>query len=113
MASIRKRKDSYQIRVSAGYDSQGNQIVETATFRPDPARTEKQNQKALEKFVFEFEEKVKSGKYLDGEKLTFQAFAERWLSEYAVHHLEPSTLQIYTYILLAFIYLAIGNLKLS
>ena len=113
MASIRKRKDSYQITVSNGLASQGKQILATATFRPDPARTEKQNQKALEKFVFEFEEKVKSGKYLDGEKLTFQAFAERWLSEYAVHHLEPSTLQIYTYLLEAHIFPAIGHLKLS
>ena len=74
MASIRKRGNTYQITVSNGRDSFGKQIIETATFTPDPERTEKQNQKALEKFIFEFEEKVKSGKYLQGEKLTFQDF---------------------------------------
>lgn len=34
---------------------------------PDPGKTEKQNQKALERFAVEFEAKVKAGKYLDGE----------------------------------------------
>ena len=82
MASIRKRGNSYQITVSNGRRIDGSQIVETATFTPDPKRTEKQNQKALEKFVFEFEEKVKSGKFLDGEKITFQAFSDTWLSDY-------------------------------
>ena len=86
MASIRKRGNSYQITVSNGRRIDGSQIVETATFTPDPKRTEKQNQKALEKFVFEFEEKVKSGKFLDGEKITFQAFSDTWLSDYALQH---------------------------
>lgn len=113
MASIRKRKDSYQITVSNGRDSAGRQLVETATFRPDPTKTEKQNQKALEKFVFEFEERVKSGKYLDGEKITFQEFSSRWLEEYAAHQLEASTIQLYTYLLNAHIFPAIGHLKLS
>lgn len=45
--------------------------------------TPKQQQKALEKFVFEFEERVKNGKYLKGEKINFQEFTERWLKEYA------------------------------
>ena len=71
MASIQKRNGAYRVTVSNGRRSDGSQIVETATFRPDPNRTEKQNQKALEKFVFEFEEKVRSGKYLTGEKMTY------------------------------------------
>ena len=70
MASIRKRKNTYQITVSKGRDISGKQLVETTTFTPDPAKTEKQNQKVLEKFVFEFEEKVKSGKFMDGKKWT-------------------------------------------
>ena len=94
MASIRKRKNAYQITVSNGRRPDGTQIIETATFTPDPNKTEKQNQKALEKFVFEFEEKVKSGKYLDGEKITFQAFTEIWLSDYAELHLVATTLQL-------------------
>lgn len=113
MASIRKRKSSYQITVSNGRRPDGSQIIETATFTPDPNKTEKQNQKALEKFVFEFEEKVKSGKYLDGEKLTFQAFTEIWFTDYAEQHLEATTLQLYKHLLALHILPAIGNLKLA
>ena len=75
MASIRKRGDSYRVTVSNGRDVSGKQIIETATFAPDPSRTEKQNRKALEIFAFEFEQKVKSGKYLDGEKISFKDFS--------------------------------------
>lgn len=113
MASIRKRGNTYQITVSNGRDSSGRQLVETATFRPDPNRTDKQNQKALEKFVFEFEEKVKSGKYLDGEKITFQEFSDCWMEEYAIHHLEAATIQLYRQMLTIHILPAIGHLKLA
>jgi len=113
MASIRQRKDSYQITVSNGRKPDGTQIVETATFRPDPNKTERQNKKALERFVFEFEEKVKSGMYLDGEKMTFQVFAERWMKEYATTHLEDTTLQLYRHLLDVHIFPVIGHLKLS
>jgi len=49
MASIRKRGKSYQITVSNGRDIHNKQILETATWTPDPNKTEKQNQKALER----------------------------------------------------------------
>ena len=42
MASIRKRGKGYQITVSNGRKPDGTQIVETATFIPDPYKTEKQ-----------------------------------------------------------------------
>ncbi len=113
MASIRKRGNHYQITISNGRDMNGKQIREMATFTPDPARTEKQNQKALEAFAFEFEQKVKSGKYLDGEKITFQGFADTWLSDYAAAHLELTTIDIYKKLLWVHIIPAIGHLKLS
>lgn len=113
MASIRKRKNTYQVTVSNGRDAAGKQIIETATFVPDPQKTEKQNQKALEKFAFEFEEKVKSGKYLDGEKLTFQDFVDLWFNDYANTHLEQATLQLYRHLLNTHIIPEIGHLKLS
>ena len=99
MASIRKRGNSYRITVSNGRDVTGKQILETATFTPDPNRTEKQNQKALEIFALEFKQKVKSGKYLDGEKITFQTFTETWLSDYAEQHLEATTVDVYKILL--------------
>ncbi|MCI8401967.1 MAG: hypothetical protein HFI38_07770 [Lachnospiraceae bacterium] len=113
MASIRKRRNSYQITVSNGRRADGSQIIETATFTPDPARTEKQNQKALEIFALKFEEQVKSGKYPDGEKLTFKDFSDKYLKEYAVQHLEQNTIELYKTLLRLHIVPAIGHLKLS
>ena len=113
MASVRKRGNSYQVTVSNGRKPDGTQIIETATFKPDPIKTEKQNQKALEVFAFEFEQKVLSGKYLDGEKLTFQAFTEIWQTDYAEQHLEASTQQLYKHLLKLHILPVIGNLKIS
>lgn len=113
MANIRKRGKSYQITISNGRDRNGKQIIETATFRPDPARTERQNQKALEKFAIEFEEKVKSGKYLDGEKLTFYAFACTWLNEYAEQHLTAATVEAHRILLEQHVFPVIGSIKLA
>ena len=113
MASITKRGNTYRIRVSNGRDSQGRQLFESTTFTPDPSRTEKQNQKALEIFALKFEEQVKSGKYLDGEKLTFAAFSDKYLNEYVVQHLEQNTIELYKTLLRLHILPAIGHLKLS
>jgi len=113
MASIQKRGKTYRIAVSNGRKPDGTQIIETTTFCPDLNKTEKQNQKALELFVLEFEQKVKSGKYLDGEKLTFQAFHEIWLRDYAEQNLDDTTVATYKRLLNAHILPAIGHLKLS
>ena len=113
MASIQKRGKTYRIAVSNGRKPDGTQIIETTTFCPDPNKTEKQNQKALEIFVLEFEQKVKSGKYLDGEKLTFQAFHEIWLRDYAEQNLDATTVATYKRLLKAHILPVLGHLKLS
>lgn len=113
MASIRKRGNSYQIIVSNGRDIYDNQIFERITWKPDPNKTEKQNQKALERFAMEFEDKVKNGRYLDGEKLTFNDFTARWLSEYAMIQLEPTTIDMYKNLLNVHILPVLGHLKLS
>ena len=113
MASIRKRGKGYQITVSNGRKSDGSQIVETTTFIPDPNKTEKQNQKALEVFAIKFEEQVRNGTYLDGEKVTFAEFSKRYLEEYALQHLDPNTLNQYKTMLRLHINPAIGQLKMA
>lgn len=113
MASIRKRGNSYQITVSNGRDSSGKQILETVTFTPDTTLTPKKQQEALDKFVFDFEQKVKSGKLLKGEKLTLKEYSDYWLKEYAEKNLEKSTLASYKYPIKQQIVPALGHLKLS
>ncbi len=113
MASIRKRGKGYQVTVSNGRDVHDRQILETATWIPDPGKTEKQNQKALERFAMDFEDRVKNGKYLDGEKLTFQEFTKRWMEEYARVQLEPTTAEVYRFLLDVHAIPEIGHLKLA
>jgi integrase len=83
MASIKKIENkkgiAYKISISMGYDLQGKKIVETTTYRPDTSLTLKQQEKAVEKFAMEFEDKIKNGKLFSGEKLSFEEFAEKWL----------------------------------
>lgn len=85
MASVKKLDTkkcvSYKIIVSNGYDYKGNKIVKTTTYKPDLSLTPKQQKKALNKFVMEFEDKVKNGESFDGEKMAFDEFAEKWLED--------------------------------
>lgn len=113
MPNIRKRGKSYQITVSNGRTPEGKQIIETSTWSPDPDKTERQNQKALQLYALEFEQKVKNEKYLDGEKITFQSFSETWMKEYAQSHLAPATVKSYGDLLRNHILPEIGNQRLS
>ena len=45
MATIRKRGDSYQIKVSVGYDTKGNHKEQAMTWKPPEEMTERQKQK--------------------------------------------------------------------
>ena len=83
MASIRKRGKGYQIRVSYGYNPDGSQKIETMTWKPDPDKTDTQNERALKLAAAEFEARVIAGKHLDGEKLTFSQFVGIWFQDYA------------------------------
>ena len=61
MATIRKRGNSYQIRVSCGYDTKGNQVEQSMTWKPDRKMTEKQIEKELNRVAVKFEEDCMNG----------------------------------------------------
>lgn len=61
MATIRKRGNSYQIRVSCGYDTSGNQVVQTMTWKPSENMSKKQIEKELQKQAILFEDKCMKG----------------------------------------------------
>lgn len=113
MASIQKTGNSYKITVSNGYDVNHKQIRETITFEPEGNLTPKQSKKALDKFVYEFEEQVKNGKYHRGNKITLKAFSELWLKEYAKENLEADTYYGYVQNINFQILPVLGHLKLS
>ena len=94
MAHIVKRGKSYTVRVSCGYDINGKQIFKNKTFRPPEGLTAKQEKKALDEFVLDFERQAKLGRVLDG-NIRFVEFCEKWFKDYGEKNLQPKTLQRY------------------
>lgn len=102
MASIQKRtlkngETLYTIRVYSRKDGSGKDVYESTSWKPDPKRTDKQNQKALELFVTEFEQKVKNGMILAGEKITFGEFVGTWMKDHCAVRLAQKTIEGYQY----------------
>lgn len=114
MASIEKRSDNtYRITVSDGYDRNGKKIRRHKTVKFEGSLSEKQKQKELQKQAVLFEKSVESGTYLDGEKITFEEFINKWLSDYAEKQLAPMTLYRNKLMLCKRIIPALGHIKIS
>lgn len=113
MASIRKRGNTYQIVVSNGRDMNGKQLIETATFTPDPEKTDKQNEKALQLFAMEFEKKVKDGKCFSGQRMTYSSYIDIWMKDYAEKQMEQTSYERCESALRTIILPALGHMKLS
>lgn len=90
MATIRKRGDSYQIRVSCGYDMNNRQVIRTKSWKPTDGMTAKQIEKELNRQTVIFEEACMNGFLTSTTK--FSEFAEQWKKEYAEKCLKPTTL---------------------
>lgn len=58
----------------------------------------KQQEKALDRFVMEYEDRVKNGDCFDGDKLSFEEYAEKWL-KYMEDNLAYSTYEGYVQLL--------------
>lgn len=90
MATIRKRGGSYQIRVSCGYDTNGNQIEQSMTWKPDKKMTPKQLEKELNRQAVMFEEACANGYVTSAVK--FSVFSEQWFEDYAKPKYKKTTL---------------------
>lgn len=91
MAAIRKRRNSYQIRVSVGYDALGRQVVHSMTWKPASGMSEKQIAAELNRQAVMFEEMCTKG--IVPSNMKFQELAEKWFDEYAVVNLKKSSVQ--------------------
>lgn len=91
MASIRKKKNSYEIRVSCGYDVNGKQKFQQMTWRPDEGMTPKQIEREVNKQAVLFEEKCLKGQVTSTVK--FETFAEQWFEEYAKLNLRSTSFE--------------------
>lgn len=114
MASIEKRgQNAYRITVSAGYDSKGKKIRKHKSVTLDPNLTPKQIEKELQRQATLFEEEVQKGTYLDGGKITFSNFIDKWLEDYAEKNLAPKTLYRYKELITTRIIPALGHIRLE
>lgn len=112
MATITKRKDSYIIRVSCGYDVSGKQIRQSMTWTPPLNMTEKQIKKELTRQATLFEESVKSGQVIN-KGIKFETVAEEWIEQIKREgNLKKSTIERYENVK-GRIYPAFGHLKIS
>ena len=110
MATIRKRGNTYQIRVSCGYDTSGNQVIQTTTWKPEPNMTARQAEKEVQKQAMLFEEKCLKGQITANVK--FETFAEQWFEEYAKLNLRHTSYERMRQ-LTQRVYPAIGHLRLD
>lgn len=109
MPTIQKRKNSYLITVSCGYDLTGKQIRKTMTYKPDSGMTEKQKERDVHRVAALYEERCLKGQVLD-ENMRFSEFAALWFAD-RKNDLRPRTYARYEG-MLPRINTAIGHIKL-
>ena len=95
MANVKRRGNSYSIRVSAGYDTTGKQIVKSMTWKIPDGMSDKKAEKEANRVAALFEEKVRTGQIADEKAVKLSVFAEKWFSDYAATQLRPKTIDGY------------------
>jgi len=114
MASIEKRsKNSYRITVSCGYLPNGKKDRRYKTITLPDNLTERQKEKELQRQAVNFEQQVENGTFLDAEKITFEEFIKKWVTDYAEKQLAPATLIVYKTRIEKRIIPALGHIKLA
>lgn len=110
MATIRKRGNAYQIRVSTGYDVKGNHREQAMTWKPPEGLTERQIQKELNRQAVMFEEACSHG--FKATAMKFEELAEEWFKEYATFNLRSTTFEAMRKITKR-VYPALGHLRID
>ena len=118
MANISERKDkdgniiSYRIRVSRGYDGQGNKLKPyEMTYKPEKGMTKKQIEKELQRQVTLFEEECKNGNISNATNMKLSSFIPMYL-DIKKDILAPRTYETYTKICNDLIIPLLGHIKL-
>ncbi len=112
MASIKKRGNNYQITISLGRDQKGKQIIKTTTFKPTSSAPSKA-EKEVQAFAVEFENKIKEGKYIEGDRLTFCDVIQYWKCDQTYKDLTIRAREDYEYNLERRAVPVIGNLVIG
>ena len=110
MATIKKRGNSYLIRVSCGYDINGNHKEQSMTWKTDEGLTKKLIEKELNRQAVMFEESGNHG--FKTSTMKFQELAEEWFENYAKNALRSITYERMLQ-LTHRVYPAIGHLRID
>ncbi len=110
MATIKKRGNSYLIRVSCGYDINGNHKEQAMTWKPEPGMIQRQIDKELNRQAVMFEEACMHGYKASAVK--FEALSEEWFEDYAKPNLRSTTYERMLQ-LRHRVYPAIGHLRID
>ena len=86
MASVKKRGATYLIRISLGKDADGKRIYNSFTYKPKATR-QSDIEKEVQRVALEREERLKAGRYLEGETMSFADFSEYWKRDWASRNL--------------------------
>lgn len=111
MAQIQKRNNSYFITVNLGYDSKGNRIRKTTTYKPK-ASTPKAIEKEVNQFAYDFENKVKNGMET-GYNVTFEEYVNNIWLEYKKARLTERIYEDYKSSLKRWVIPYIGYMKMT
>lgn len=112
MANIEKRGKKVRIIVSDGYDANGKQIKRYLTYEPKETAPRKR-EKEINAVAVAFEEQVKSGKYYDGNTISFDEFSSVWEKEWASYNITESVKLSYIGLLKGHVFPEIGSLKIN
>ena len=111
MATYVERNGTYTIQVSDGFDSLGNRVRKSMTWKPAPGMSQKAINRELVKQMAMFEDAVLSGEVGD-QNITLSEFSETWLRDYGETQLKDSTFQNYKNLLEKRILPELGAMKL-
>ena len=111
MASIKKRGDSYTIRVCLGYDPNGKRQSVSKTWKPDCKMSPAKELEEAKRVAHEFEEELKGGYQIHQGYTLRRYIDEIWLSK-AYKELKPNTYRRYVG-LLKRILPSLGHMKLD
>ncbi len=112
MASIKKRGTTYLIRISLGRDAEGKRIYNSFTYKPKATR-QSDIEKEVQRVALEREERLKAGRYLEGETMSFADFSEYWKRDWASRNLTQRVYEDYCGILNRDVLPVVGRLKLA
>lgn len=111
MASIRKQKNGYLIRVSCGYDN-GHQNIKSMTWKPDSNMTSKQADKEANRQAVLFEEQCRNGIIGTSRNIKLADFCTMYL-DIKKDVLAPRTYEYYSWLIDSLIVPIIGHIRLS